>query len=84
MPMRKVFIFTITMFVYLYLSSDLFFEKTSYDTIKGEKTMYMIAKSFSQKNTAEDNDFFKEMIEAMTLDRKRQNVIDYLKINEVE
>ena len=62
----------------------IFFEKSSYNTINGEKTMYMISKSFSQKNTAEHNDFFKEMIEAMTMDRKRQIVIDYLKTNEVE
>ena len=60
------------------------YEGSSYNTINGEKTGYKMVKSFSQKNTPEHNDFFKEIIEAMTMDRKRQNVIDYLKINEME
>lgn len=60
------------------------YQKKEYDSLEGKKHMYNIWKCFSQKNTPGYNDFFKEIIEAMTMDRKRQIVIDYLKINEVE
>lgn len=60
------------------------YERHSYNTLQGERTKYALKKCFSQKSSFEYNDFLKEMIEAMTMDRKKQMIIDYLKINEVE
>lgn len=59
-------------------------EQPEYDSLEGKKHGYRLYKGFSQVHSSKYNDFFKEMIEAMTMDRKRQIVIDYLKLNEVE